>query len=225
MSSQPFASQPDDSIADLSGEIVPLAWVPPDDWGTLQVLVETDLPPHEHPAMVYLASLAPGSRRAMRGALNTVAALLTGGRYDAWNLPWGELRFSHTQAVRAALAERYAPAMANKCLAAMRGTLKAAWRLNQIPTEEFQRAIDIQAVRGTTLPRGRALTTGELRALLGICLHENTLIGARDVAVLALLYNCGLRREEAVSLDCADYDEQTGEIRVRSGKGRKARTV
>ncbi len=179
----------------------------------------------ENPAAVYLASLAQGSRRTMRGALDIVAREITAGRCDASTLRWGAIRFGHAQAMRAALAGRYAPATANKCLAALRGTLKAAWRLGQIPTEEYQRVVDLQAVRGSTLPRGRALTTGELRALLQACTQDETPGGARDTALLALLYNCGLRRAEAVALDMADYDPHSGEVKVRSGKGRKARTV
>ncbi len=179
----------------------------------------------EHPVAVYLASLAEGSRRTMRGALDVVARELTGGRQDAFLLDWSLVRFQHTQAVRAALMERYAPAMANKCLAAMKGVLKAAWRLGQLPTEEYQRAVDVMSVRGSTLPRGRALAAGELRALLQSCLADPKPIGVRDTALLALLYNCGLRRAEVVALDVSDYNAESGEIKVRTGKGHKARTI
>jgi integrase len=179
----------------------------------------------QHPAAVYLASLGEGSRRAMRGALDTVAGELTGGRHDAFTLDWGAVRFQHAQAARAALAARYAPAMANKCLAALRGALKAAWRLEQIPTEDYQRAIDVQAVRGSTLPRGRALTAGELRGLLQTCATDPTPAGTRDTALFALMYNTGIRRAEVVALDVADFDPQNGEIKVRSGKGNKGRTI
>src|SRR5438477_12880557 len=81
-----------------------------------------------HPAAVYLASLAPGSRRTMRQALDAVAGLLTSGQATAETLEWAALRYQHTQAVRAALAARYAPATANKTLAALRGVLREAWR-------------------------------------------------------------------------------------------------
>ncbi len=62
----------------------------------------------------------------MQSALETIAALLTSGRCTALTLPWPLLRAQHTLAVRASLAERYAPATTNKMLAALRGTLKAA---------------------------------------------------------------------------------------------------
>jgi site-specific recombinase XerD len=178
-----------------------------------------------HAVAVYLARLAPGSRRTMRGALETIAEILSGKHKQAFVLPWHELRYEHTQAVRAALAERYQPATANKLLAALRGVLRECWRLGEMQAEEFHRAIDVAAVRGTTLPRGRALAGGELRALFADCAVDDNVSGVRDAALLAVLYGAGLRRAEAVSLDVDDYDVETGELRVRSGKGRKARTA
>jgi hypothetical protein len=41
-----------------------------------------------HPVAVYLAHLAPGSRRVMRGALDAIARILTAGRCDALALDW-----------------------------------------------------------------------------------------------------------------------------------------
>ena len=179
---------------------------------------------HEHPAAVYLARLAPGSRRTMRGALDTVAGILTSDAADALALPWHLLRYQHTAAVRAALAERYAPATANKTLAALRGVLLEAWRLGLIPADEYSRAADLPAVRGSTLPSGRALTREELRALFAAC-ADGTPAGARDAALLATLYGGGLRRSEAVALTLADYEPHTGALTVRHGKGEKARIV
>jgi integrase len=190
----------------------------------------------EQPARVYLASLAPGSQRAMRDALDTIARLLTGadwndageligGRCDAFTLQWAALRYQHTQAVRAKLAGHYAPATANKMLAALRGALKAAWQLEQMPSEDYHRAANVATVRGETLPKGRALNGNELQALFGICANDPTPAGARDAALLAVLYGAGLRRSEAVALDLSDYDTETGALTVRSGKGRKARVA
>src|SRR5689334_3288280 len=112
----------------------------------------------QHPAAVYLASLtSPNSRRTMRAALDTIAAILTNGQQDSQTLPWGALRFQHTAAIQAALAERYKPATANKLLAALRGVLKAAYKLGYMTSEEYARAVDIPRVKGETLPAGRDL--------------------------------------------------------------------
>jgi site-specific recombinase XerD len=78
-------------------------------------------------------------------------------------------------------------------------------------------------VRGSRLPAGRALSQGEIRALFVDCARDrNRAAGARDAALLALLYGCGLRRAEAVVLEVADYNRESGELQVR-GKGDKER--
>jgi site-specific recombinase XerC len=91
--------------------------------------------------------------------------------------------------------------------------------------EDFHRAADLQAVRGETLPRGRALGAGELAALMGACSKDPGSAGARDAALLALLHGGGLRRSEAVALDLADYAVDTGQLTIRAGKGHKDRTA
>jgi site-specific recombinase XerD len=179
-----------------------------------------------HPAAVYLASLAPGSRRTMRQALDTVAAMLTGGRNDAETLDWPALRYQHTAAARSALAERYAPATANKILASLRGVLRQAWRLGYMNAEDYRRAADLEPIQGKTLPRGRALTPGELRTLFAAAAEEpHPTTRARDVALLAVLYGAGLRRAEVVALNVADYDAEAGVLSVRRAKGRRQRAV
>lgn len=191
----------------------------------LALIPASMLPADRNPAAVYLARLAPGSKRTMREALDVLARLASGGQADAESLPWHSLRYQHTAALRAALSERYAPATVNKTLAALRGVLREAWRLGLLTAEDYHRAVDLPSVRGTVLPRGRALSAGELRALFETCSADSSPAGARDAALLALLYGAGLRRAEAVALDLSDYNPETGELVIRSGKGRKARTV
>jgi site-specific recombinase XerD len=182
------------------------------------------VPMDRHPAAVYLARLAPGSRRTMRGSLDTVASILTGGRADAMSVDWAKVRYSHTQAIRTLLAESYAPATANKMLSALRGVLRESWRLGGMSSEDFSRASDLDSVRGERLPRGRALGPGELAALMGACAADAGPAGARDAALLAVLYAGGLRRSEAVALNVEDYEPETGLLTIRAGKGNKDRT-
>src|SRR5690606_26596159 len=98
--------------------------------------------PHtdEHPAAVYLAGLSRSSRRTMQTALDTIARLGLGNEQATlWDVPWERLRFQHTQALRSALAERYAHTTANRVLSALRGVLKAAWKLGLMSAEEYQK--------------------------------------------------------------------------------------
>lgn len=180
------------------------------------------VPAERHPVAVYLGSLSPGSRRTMRGALDTIAAILTNDRLDALALDWSKVRFQHVSAVRSALADGHAPAGANKSLSALRGVLKASWRLGLMSAEDYQLATSIESVRGSTFPAGRALTSGELRALFHACADDEKPSGVRDAAILGLAYGAGLRRSEIVALDVEHFDP-TGQITIRRGKGRKDR--
>jgi integrase len=187
----------------------------------------------QSPATVYLASLSGESRRTMRTALNTIAELLGVGEHlDAEGrdvrllvVPWASLRNQHTTALRAELQERYAPATANKLLAALRRVLKEARRLGQMTADDYDRAVDVRNVSGTRLPRGRLVTEAEVAALMRICADDPTPGGARDAALIALLRGTGLRRAEVVTLNLADYDSLTGAITVRADKGQKDRVV
>lgn len=183
------------------------------------------LPLERNPAAVYLAGLSQGSRRTMRGALDNVADLLTGGQCDALSLDWSQLRFQHVALVRSELLEDYAASTVNKHLSAIRGTLKAAYRLNQISGDVYRRATDIESVKVTTEAAGRMLSVREVGALLEACADDPTPAGARDAAMIALWVVAGPRRAEIVGLAVEDYNAENGAVKIRQGKGRKDRTV
>ena len=190
---------------------------------SLTALVETQ-GLDRNPAAVYLASLSESGRRTMRQALDVIAGILTGNA-DCLACDWAGLRFQHTTVVRTRLVESYAPATARKMLCALRGALKAAWRLGLVPAEEYHRARDLEKVNGETLPAGRELQAGEISGLMGVCEDDPTPAGARDAALIALLYSCGLRREESVSLDLENYDPDSGLLEVLHAKRGKQRTA
>ena len=181
-------------------------------------------PLSRHPAAVYLASLGAGSRRTMHQALDAIAGLMTGGQADALALPWERMRYEHAVAIRAALSERYAAATANKMLSALRGVLKTAWHLGLMTAEDCQRARSVRNVGGSVLPAGRALTAGEIEALLNVCANDPTPAGARDGALIAVLRAGGLRRAEVCTLALADYNPADDSLTVR-GKRNKQRIV
>ncbi|MGA2111770.1 MAG: tyrosine-type recombinase/integrase [Anaerolineales bacterium] len=83
----------------------------------------------------------------------------------------------------------------------------------------------MKGVSGETLPAGRALSSGEIAGLIDACADDLSPAGARDAAVIAVLYACGLRRSEVHGLDLADVDLTAGSLTVRRGKGRKDRSV
>jgi site-specific recombinase XerD len=183
-------------------------------------------PLDQNPAAVYLAGLNTESgRRTMRQALNAIAGMLSGDQANALTLDWSAVRFQHVTAIRTRLQEQgLRAATINKYLCALRGTLKAAWLLGYIAAEDYHKAAAMKGVRIKTLPAGRELSGDEIRALMTTCEEDSSPAGARDAALIALLYGTGLRRAEVVNLDLADYEPATGRLVVR-GKGGKERTV
>jgi site-specific recombinase XerD len=158
----------------------------------------------------------------MRAALRIIAGIVSPGT-DEVALPWHMLDYAHTAAVRSRVAESFAPATANRMLAALRRVLRTAFRLGLMSAEQMTRACDVEPIRGERVPKGRAVSQGELRALFGVC-DPGTSTGARNAALLGLLFGAGLRRAEVVALDLENYDLTAGQVLVL-GKGNKERLV
>lgn len=63
-----------------------------------------------------------------------------------------------------------------------------------------------------------------VKALVDSC-PLDTLIGARDRAIFYTLLDTGARASELCAMDIGDFDDVTGGILIRQGKGHKPRTV
>ena len=181
----------------------------------------------EHPAAVYIASLgSETSQRTMIGTLTILARLLTNNENaDPLALDWSRLRYGHAVALRAFLIDRYAPSTVNRLLSTLRGVLREAYLLAQIDGEEYQRIVTLKGVKADRLPTGRELSNNEIARLIEVCKRDKTPAGARDAALMAILYAGGLRRAEAVALNVEDVDPIAGRIVIRRGKGNKERVV
>lgn len=167
--------------------------------------------------------------------------------------PWTQIRAQEVTAIRSWLAGHYAAPTANKMLTALRGTLKEARRLVRRAAQEaqagagntdtamrislassaMQDALQDALDAAKTLPgddtttqaeRGRALTFGEIMALMAVCTADPSPAGVRDAAIVALLRVAGLRRAEVAGLDVAAYDRQAERLTV-TGKRNKTRAI
>jgi len=83
----------------------------------------------------------------------------------------------------------------------------------------------ISTVRSQGLPSGRSLNSKELEKLNQCCKLDQSSIGKRDHAVIALLLATGIRRSEIVAITIDDYNSKTGVLNIQSGKGDKQRTA
>lgn len=180
----------------------------------------------EHPVVVYLAQLtSEDSVPAMKSSLGKIAALVD-ARATAESLPWHQLRFQHTQAIRAALVRSYGPRTVNRMLSALRGVMKAAWQLGQITTDDYRRAMDFKGLKTTGLPpSGRVVSIEEVRTVLITATRQEEPKSWRDQALLVVMFAAGLRRQEARSLDAENFNTDTGAVTICRGKGGKFRTA
>ena len=175
-----------------------------------------------YPAVVYLASLAPGGRGGVVGVLRRVAALYGKALGE---VRWAALRYQDVLDVRRRLVEaEAAPATANLALAALRGVAREGWRAGLLAREDYDRIRDVPRVRGGRLPAGRSATGGELAALVAAPARDPKVAGRRDAALVAVLYAGGLRRSELAALALDDWDPEERSLTVR-GKGNKERRV
>lgn len=184
----------------------------------------------ENPALVYLSALpSKKSQRTMRVSLKSLITMIRGEPAedaDVYLFPWWNLGYQHTQALRASLMKsEYTPATINRMLSALRGVLQECWRLKLMEVEEYKSAADLANVKDTKLPSGRYVPVQDVQKMLADCYRDtNRILGTRDVALIALLYLLGPRREEISVLTLADFDPNDGGLRIQ-GKGRKERKV
>ena len=191
-------------------------------------VMHAPLPLDRNPAAVYLAAKPSAvGRRGLQRALDRAAEILTGGcTTNALAVNWAQLRYQHVAALRAALIDQDAkPGTINHLLSALRGVIKEAFNLELIDADTMARIVNIKSVSVSNLPAGRHVDLGDMRRLFDTCTSNDTVVGARDAALLGLLYGCGLRRSEVVALQLTDYDSRSGAVTVRQGKGRKERVV
>ncbi len=175
-----------------------------------------------NPARLYMASLSKGSQ-GMRRCLDKIVDILDPS-HSIDTYPWWRLTYADGMVVRQALVARYQGATVNKILSTLRGVLKQSWALGLIDADTYQRAAAVPNVRASKLPAGRALEMPEIVKLFTACTSDASAKGARDAAMLTVLYGCGLRRGEVARLDVADVDLEDGAILVH-GKGNKERQV
>ncbi len=142
-------------------------------------------------------------------------------------LDWSRLRYQHTAAVRSALMSHYTPSTTKKMLCALRRVLQEARRLRLMSLEDYTTAIDLPRIdTPPQKPRGRALSTDEIAALVDVCQPLDSLpIDSRDLALIAILRGGGIRRTEAVDLELVDFNPNTGALEIRIGKRKSYRTV
>lgn len=175
-------------------------------------------------ARLFLTGLAPSARRSTSARLRKFTSIF-GHTLDSF--PWAELSPAHLITARGLLAETgQAPPSINLLLSHLRGVARTLRRVRpDLCSAETCAAIsEVESLKGKSAPAGRALPERDIDALLKACARDSSPAGARDLALLSLLYYQGLRRDEAVRLGLEDWSARDRRLRV-VGKGSKEEFV
>ena len=176
----------------------------------------SDTAPVPNPAAVYLDRLHPSGRRSMRRELDCAVAIFTDEAVtDAMAFDWSLINLQQVERLRSVMVDRDAAAgTVNHMLSGVRSTVRIAWELGLVD-DKTRIAVEDEPNEKPQQRRraGRYVKRGEVRRLFAALGTDP--VGARDVAMLALLYGAGLRRSEAAALQLADYDQGSGAITIR----------
>jgi integrase len=186
----------------------------------------TIFPPHAlgNSARLFLTGLSASARRSTFARLAKFTSLF-GHTVDSF--PWVELSPAHVLTARGLLVETgWAPPSINLLLSHLRGVARTQRRVRPdlMSAETCAAICEVESVRGKSAPAGRALREEEIASLARTCARDRSPAGARDLALLSLLYYVGLRRDEACGLEPDDWRPRDNRLRVR-GKGAKEEFV
>lgn len=125
----------------------------------------------------------------------------------------------HLEAWLADMTGRLSPATAARHYRSAQQLFRWLVEDGEIPSSPMER------MRVPLVPEQpvEVFTDDELRALLGVC-QGNTFERRRDMAIMRMLIDTGIRAGELIGLEVTDLDDTENVARVM-GKGRRARSV
>jgi len=179
------------------------------------------------PALMYLRSIAPGSRHSQWSAICRLGIMISGGTVTDGVYPWETIKPEDVSRLRQTLIDRYAPATGRRYLSTFRALIEFTYILGLISGDGRDRLIHkrhLSPIRGSSPPPGRPLDLLEVSRFLENCFNDDSPAGARDAAIFSILYCGGLRGREIINLDLGDIKLKSGKIRIH-GKGRKQRDL
>jgi integrase/recombinase XerC len=186
--------------------------------GTLAPMAPADL------LTVWLAGKSPRTVAAYRADLEAFAAWAGAPTMPAaleafLALPHGDANANALRYRGAMTDAGLAPATVNRRLAALRSVVQLARMTGRVAWTLECPSVEATKYRDT---RGPGLTA--FRAMVAVAERGTDAKSRRDLALLRVLFDLGLRREEAVSCDLAHYDRTAGTLAIM-GKRRRDRAA
>lgn len=163
--------------------------------------------PNDHPGPsadkssaihAYLAACAPNSRRVLAKSLDTAAQVLGRDRVD--DVEWHSLKPQHLRLIRDSLIGNLSPRTVNRVLSAIRGVMRVEAQWGRVSGKELVEIETVQNVPVRDVELGRLVKREDMEKLIRTCMNDRSAFGARDGAMISLIYTCGLRPKEAARL-------------------------
>ncbi|SUO96704.1 tyrosine-type recombinase/integrase [Suttonella ornithocola] len=175
------------------------------------------------PAERYINTLISKSGKSLTRSILRRIIFILGQEKD---YDWSTLTIDEVYFVKNYLLELdYAPSTINQYLTVMRMVAKNAWMHKQMSAKQYLLIQSVDRVSGYRIA-GRALEVSEIFLFYHIVSQsKNTqLMKLRDMCLFGLMVECGLRKFEVRSLNCADINLQEGFFIVIT-KGNKGRCI
>lgn len=156
----------------------------------------------DNPVLSYLMSYkSKNSRRSMASNLKLAISVLDGYQSsDLLSFPWQILKPAVVKLILFKLRNTHEPATIRAVRVSLLGVCKCLWYQDLLTDKEYKEIRDVRPDFAVRKPKGRMLSKEELKALFLQFADPKTLADLRDAAILSLLVECGLRREECASM-------------------------
>lgn len=173
--------------------------------------------------IAWIASLKPNTRRAYEHDLTALAAFLglanAGEAIMALCSCEKRVALERLEAFRQKrIDDGLSPAAINRPISTINSALRHLAKADFGPGP-----LDVDGVRQERVKDARGPEAGELARVISRLASDNDPRSVRDLAIIRLAAQRGLRRSEIAAIDVSDFDAMRSEIRIiRKGKTQKA---
>lgn len=179
--------------------------------------------PYEHDFYASFARrLSPSSRSTMRYALQEVVRMLGDANSALSDFPWEKIRREDAESlVHTMFNEGYAGKTCECYLGALRGILTEAHRHSCYEVNDLLAICAVKSFDRLTPSHKGFVKREVVNDLLANCEMDHRYQGARDAAIICLIYECGLGRGQCVDAEICDLNQQEWCLSVRSVSGKE----